>query len=130
MPARDVHLAAPGQAPAEVPPALLARAEDFYRTGQAVTAQAGEVPSGLGDLIRLTYPLVLAYQGDARVAARLVDSVLRPLSEALRAQSAAPASAAPAAPSTPEAPPAADAAAALWEAALQATRLRAQSADA
>ena len=142
MPARDVHLAAPGKAPAKAPPALLARAEDFYRTGQGVTADAGELPSGLGELIRSACPLVLANRGDARVAARLVDSVLRPLSEALQAQSAAPASASsPAstapntsivssAPSSPDTSPAPNGEIRLWDAALQATRLRAQFADA
>jgi CDGSH-type Zn-finger protein/truncated hemoglobin YjbI len=138
MPARDVHLAAPDQAPAEVPPALLARAGDFYRTGHGVTGHADELLSGLGDLIRSVYPVVLASQRDARVAARLVDSVLRPLTEALQARSAAPAasSAAPAraddsaAPSAPDVSPAPDAAAALWDATLQATRLRVQFANA
>jgi CDGSH-type Zn-finger protein/truncated hemoglobin YjbI len=126
MPARDVHLARPAQAPAGVPPSLLARAEHFYRTALGVTGPADDLPSGLGDVIRSTYPIMLASQDDARVAARLVDSVLRPLTEALPAQSA-PAADSDAAPA-PEPTP--DVAAALWDTAQQATRLRAQLADA
>ena len=123
MPARDVRPAGPDQAPAEVLPSLLARAEDLYRTGRGVTGPADPLLSGLADLVRSAYPLVLAYAGHAPVAARLVDSVLRPLAGALPAQPAS-ADAAPA----PD--PATDAAAALWDVAQQATRLRAQFAEA
>jgi CDGSH-type Zn-finger protein/truncated hemoglobin YjbI len=170
LPARDVHLAGSAQAPAEVPPSLLARAEDFYRTGHGLSGHADEVLSGLADLVRSVYPLVLAHQADALVAGRLVDSVLRPLTDALQERSTAPAPApapapaaapasapAPAAasaaaasaaapasastaatpapstsitPSTPDTPPAPDTAAALWDTAVQATRLRAQFAEA
>ncbi|HYB14761.1 MAG TPA: ferritin-like domain-containing protein, partial [Streptosporangiaceae bacterium] len=131
MPARDVRRAGQDQAPAKVPPALLARAEHFYRTALGVTGPADDLLSSLGDLIRSTYPIVLASQDDAQVAARLVDSVLRPLSETLQASSAAPFPADDsAAPSALDVSPAPDAAAALWDAAQQATRLRARFADA
>ena len=148
MPARDVHLAAPGRALAEAWPSLLARAEDYYRTGGGFTGHADEVLSGLGELVRSVYPVVLANARDAALAGRLVDSVLRPLSQAMQARSAAapaaPAedSAAPGAPAAPAAPaedpadpsapaasPAPDSAAALWDAALLATKLRARLAD-
>jgi CDGSH-type Zn-finger protein/truncated hemoglobin YjbI len=120
MPARDVRPAASGQAPAEVPAPLLARAEVFYRTGGGFTGQTDPVLSGLGDLVRSAYRIVLASQADAPLVTRLVDSVLRPLTEALPAQPPAPA---------PAPVPAPDAAAALWDTALLAARLRAQSAD-
>jgi hypothetical protein len=134
MPARDVRLAGPDQVPAEVPPDLLARAEDFYRTGRGFTGHADKLLSGLGDLVRSVYPVVLANTHDARVAARLVDSVLRPLSEALQERSPAPAenSATPFVPDvSPMAPQEAapDAGAALWDAALLATKQRAQFVD-
>ena len=128
MPARDVWTEPP--APAEPVADLLARAADFYRTGHPFTGHANELLSNLGDLIRSTYPVVLARQGDPRTLARLVNSVLRPLAESLPADTApAPADTDPTASpasQTPDAPSAPDAPDALWDAALLATRLRAQ----
>ena len=125
MPARDVWTEPP--APAEPVADLLARAADFYRTGHPFTGHANELLSNLGDLIRSTYPVVLARQGDPQTLARLVNSVLRPLAESLPADTApAPADTDPTASpasQTPDAPSAPDA---LWDAALLATRLRAQ----
>ncbi len=115
LPARDLPPETP--APAEAIAGLLARAADFYRTGQPFTGHANDLLSGLGDLIRSTYSVVLARQGDARTVARLVNSVLRPLAEALPAPETSPA---------PDVPPAPDAPGSLWDAALLATRLRAQ----
>ena len=83
LPARDLPPETP--APAEAVADLLARAADFYRTGQSFTGHANDLLSGLGDLIRSVYPVVLARQDDARTVARLVNSVLRPLAEALPA---------------------------------------------
>ena len=60
---------------------------------------------------------MLARQGDARTVARLVNSVLRPLADALPAPETSPA---------PDIPPAPGAPGSLWDAALLATRLRAQ----
>ncbi len=110
LPARDVWTEPP--APAEPVADLLARAADFYRTGHPFTGHANELLSNLGDLIRSTYPVVLARQGDPRTLACLVNSVLRPLAESLPA---APADTAPqhrphrppASPAsqTPDAPP-------------------------
>jgi CDGSH-type Zn-finger protein/truncated hemoglobin YjbI len=128
MPARDVHLAGPDQAPAEVPSWMLARAQDFYRTSSGFTGHADDLLSNLSDLVRSVYPIVLASQRDGLVAARLVDSVLRPLNDALHSH--AQTSSTIQITSAPDISPATDAAAALWEAALQATRLRAQFADA
>ncbi len=153
MPARDVRPAAPAPAPADVLPALLARADDYCRTSGGFTGH-DELLSGLTDLVGSAYRAVRSGQDDARTVARLVDSVLRPLSQALRDASSAhgaapvapvPAEPAPAAP-VPAAPvpaepapsPAAPVAAApvpaapadaLWDAALHATRLRAQFAE-
>jgi Ferritin-like len=81
LPARDLPPETPG--PAEPVDDLLARAGDFYRTGQPFTGHASELLSNLGDLIRSVYPVVLARRDDPRTVARLVNSVLRPLVEAL-----------------------------------------------
>ena len=112
LPARDIEAETP--APAEPVADLLARAADFYRTGQSFTGHANDLLSSLGDLIRSVYPVVLSSQDDARTVARLVNSVLRPLAEALPA---------PETTSPPDVLPAAEPSA-LWDAALLATRLR------
>jgi CDGSH-type Zn-finger protein/truncated hemoglobin YjbI len=126
LPARDLFSQTP--APAEPVAGLLARAEDFYRTGHPFTGHANELLSNLGDLIRSTYPVVLACQGDPRTLARLVNSVLRPLAESLPAPdpTADPDPTAPPASQTPETPPAPGAPGVLWDTALLATRLRAR----
>jgi CDGSH-type Zn-finger protein/truncated hemoglobin YjbI len=120
LPARDVPAETP--APAEAVADLLARAADFYRTGQSFTGHATDLLANLGDLIRSTYPVVLASRDDARTVARLVNSVLRPLAEALPAPdpNASPASSTPLTSDVPPTP------GSLWDAALLATRLRAQ----
>jgi CDGSH-type Zn-finger protein/truncated hemoglobin YjbI len=118
LPARDLFGETSAPAPAEPVADLLARAEDFYRTGHPFTGHANELLSNLGDLIRSTYPVVLARQADSRTLARLVNSVLRPLSESLPAPAPAPPTS-----QTPDAPPAP---CTLWDAALLATRLRAR----
>jgi CDGSH-type Zn-finger protein/truncated hemoglobin YjbI len=118
MPARDV----PPETPASAEPVgdLLARAADFYRTGQSFSGRSSDLLSSLRDLIRSVYPVVLASQADPKTVAVLVNSVLRPLTGALPA----PAPSVPTAPPAPAAPP--DDAGSLWDAALLATRLRAQ----
>src|SRR5580693_4367924 len=125
LPARDIETEPP--APAEPVADLLVRAADFYRTGQSFTGHANDLLSNLGDLIRSTYPVVLARQDDARTVARLVNSVLRPLAESLPvpvpADTDSPASHTP---KTPDTPPTPDAPEALWDTALLATRLRAR----
>ena len=122
MPSRDVRPAAPAPAPAEALPGLLSRAGDFYRTTGGFTGHSDEFLSHLGDAVRSAYQAVLAHQDDTRVVARLVDSVLRPLAEALRDVSSA-LRVDPVAPIPAELSPApADA---LWDAALHVTRLRA-----
>ena len=113
MPDRDVWTEPPP--PAEPVADLLARAEGLYRTGHPFTGHANDLLSNLGDLIRSTYPVVLARRDDPRTLARLVNSVLRPLTEALPAPS-----------ETPDTPPAPDAPGSLWDAALLATRQRAR----
>jgi CDGSH-type Zn-finger protein len=113
MPDRDVWTEPP---PSAEPVAdLLARAEDLYRTGHPFTGHANDLLSNLGDLIGSTYPVVLARRDDPRTLASLVNSVLRPLTEALP-----PPTETPAPPATPDAP------GSLWDAALLATRQRAR----
>ena len=114
LPARDIPAETP--APAEPRPDLLARAADFYRTGQSFTGDANDLLSSVSDLIRSVYPIVLASQADARAVGRLVNSVLRPLAETLPVP-------VPETSSAPDVPPAADVST-LWDAALLATRLR------
>ena len=82
-----VHLppryAPPTPAPAGDPGTLLARAGDYYRT--VLGAEPADTPerAGVAALAASAYQAVRAHQGDARTAARLVDSVLRPLAAAL-----------------------------------------------
>ena len=114
LPARDIPAETP--APAEPRPDLLARAADFYRTGQSFTGDANDLLSSVSDLIRSVYPIVLASQADARAVGRLVNSVLRPLAETLPVPETSPSP-------LPDVPPAADVST-LWDAALLATRLR------
>ena len=82
LPARDAHLPAENQPPAEDLSTLLARAEDFYRTGTGFTRHDDELLSGLGALLHSTYQVIRSQPADARLTARLVNSVLRPLTEA------------------------------------------------
>jgi CDGSH-type Zn-finger protein/truncated hemoglobin YjbI len=134
MPARDA--AEPETpAPAADLPTLLARAEDFSRTSSGITP-GDPLLSGLPGLLTSACQVVRAEaaragQGDASTVARLVNSVLRPLSEALIAASPAPA--ARSAPSSPEVPsaapspgPAGEEPASLWDVAVAATTLRAR----
>ena len=82
LPARDARLPAENQPPAEDLSTLLARAEDFYRTGTGFTRYDDELLSGLGALLGSTYQVIRSQPADARLVARLVNSVLRPLAEA------------------------------------------------
>ncbi len=82
LPARDARLSAENQPPAEDLSTFLARAEDFYRTGTGFTRHDDELLSGLGALLRSTYEVIRSQSADARLVARLVNSVLRPLTEA------------------------------------------------
>ena len=126
LPARDLPPETPGSA--EPVDDLLARAGDFYRTGQPFTGHANELLSNLGDLIRSTYSIVLARRDDPRTVARLVNSVLRPLVGALPAPVDPASSLTKQTSDTTSAPdvPIAYDVPALWDAALLATRLRAQ----
>ena len=72
-------------APAEDLATLLARADDYYRKGLAFTPHDDPVLSGLAALLGSAYQVLRASQDDARTAARLVNSVLRPLADALPA---------------------------------------------
>ena len=99
LPARDTET----PVPAEDLDTLLARAEDFYRTGRGVTPRDDPTLSGLAALLTSTYQALRAGPanagpGDARTAARLVNSVLRPLA------GAPPASHQPQEPLTPQQP--------------------------
>ncbi len=77
-----VHLPAryaPEPEPAEDRATLLARAQDLYRTSQAHAPADNSAPPELAALLADAYRAVQAPQTAPRVAARLVDSVLRPL---------------------------------------------------
>ena len=93
-------------APAEDLGALLARAEDFYRTGLAFAPHDDPALSGLAAMLTSAYQVARASQEDVRTTARLVNSVLRPLADALPATSSAPQEAprAPKSPRTPRSP--------------------------
>ena len=108
LPARDLFGETSAPAPAEPVADLLADAADFYRTGHRFTGHANELLSNLGDLIRSTYPVALARQGDPRTLARLVNSVLRPLSESLPAPADTAPAPTPADPASAPAPAPAD----------------------
>jgi CDGSH-type Zn-finger protein len=114
-----VHLPAryAPQAPAGDPGPLLARASDYYRTGQAFAPGDDPALSGVAALLASAYHVAL--DSAPRTLARLVDSVLRPLAETLPAQPAP--SAPPAPPSTSQEPHPS-----LWDLAVTATTLRAR----
>jgi CDGSH-type Zn-finger protein/truncated hemoglobin YjbI len=108
-----VHLPAryAPQAPAGDPGPLLARASDYYRTGQAFAPGDDPALSGVAALLASAYQAAL--DSDPRTLARLVDSVLRPLAETLP----------PASPSQePSAPQ--ESHPSLWDLAVTATTLR------
>ena len=124
-----VHLPAryAPQPPAGDPGPLLARAEDYYRTGQAFATHDDPALSSVAALLASAYQV--ARQGDARTVARLVDSVLRPLAQTLPAPAQpAPAHAAPGQPGpTPQEPLAPhESQPSLWDLAVTATTLRAR----
>ncbi|MBV9095075.1 MAG: CDGSH iron-sulfur domain-containing protein [Streptosporangiaceae bacterium] len=102
-------------APAEALPSLLDRAAEYFsRTNRGVTGkEAGPAP-GLAALLRSAYQVLQTSQTDAALMTRIVDSVLRPLADALEVPAVqAPAAAIPASPT-------------LWDVAVAATRLRAE----
>ena len=70
-------------APSEDLDALLARAQDFYRTALAFASHDTPTLSGVAALIGSTYAVLRAHQADARTVTRLVNSVLRPLANTL-----------------------------------------------
>jgi CDGSH-type Zn-finger protein/truncated hemoglobin YjbI len=117
-----VHLPAryAPQAPAGDPGPLLARALDYYRTGQAFAPGDDPALSGVAALLASAYQAAL--QSDARTLARLVDSVLRPLAETLPA----PAASTPPAPAPPPPPTSQESQPSLWDLAVTATTLRAR----
>ena len=102
-------------APAEDIDTLLARAEDFYRTGLALASHDDPALAGTAAMLASAYQVVRLSQGDARTTARLVNSVLRPLAGALPGPQSAPQ-----APLPPQEPPPS-----LWDVAVAATTLRA-----
>jgi CDGSH-type Zn-finger protein len=116
-----VHLPAryAPQPPAGDPGPLLARASDYYRTGQAFATSDHPALSGVADLLASAYQV--ARHSDARTVARLVDSVLRPLAETLPASSAqpTPSDTAPQEPLHSQGPHQS-----LWDLAVTATTLR------
>ena len=83
------------------PAPLLARAGDYYRTGLAFAASDDPERSGVAALLASAYQALGAPQPEPRTLARLVNSVLRPLAEALPAPAQAP----PPRPPPPRPPP-------------------------
>jgi CDGSH-type Zn-finger protein/truncated hemoglobin YjbI len=70
-----------GPEPAGDRDTLLARAGDFYRTGQGSPHRADDAAiSGVTALLASSYQLTQASADDPRILSRLVNSVLRPLS--------------------------------------------------
>jgi CDGSH-type Zn-finger protein/truncated hemoglobin YjbI len=143
-----VHLPAraapPTPAPAEDLATLLARADDFYRTVLAFASHDDPALSGVAAQLTSAYGALQAHRADARTAARLVNSVLRPLATTLPGTPPAPqpskpqATQATQAPTAPQEPQTAQAPAApqeplapqepppsLWDVAVAATALRA-----
>jgi CDGSH-type Zn-finger protein/truncated hemoglobin YjbI len=108
LPARYAPQAPPGD-----PGPLLARASDYYRTGQAFAPGDDPALSGVAALLASAYQAAL--DSDPRTLARLVDSVLRPLAETLPPASP---SQEPPAPQEPQP--------SLWDLAVTATTLRAR----
>jgi CDGSH-type Zn-finger protein/truncated hemoglobin YjbI len=109
--------------PAGDPGPLLARAADYYRTGQAFAASDDPAQSEVAALLASAYQL--AHDSDPRTLARLVDSVLRPLRDALPTPSGQPTSPAPA--PTPQEPlESHEPHWSLWDFAVTATTLRAR----
>ena len=101
-----VHV--PARAALETPPpaedfdTFLARAEDFYRTGLAFASHDDPALAGVAALMGSAYRVLRASPGDARTAARLVNSVLRPLADVLPEPPSAPQ---PLTPQKPQEPP-------------------------
>jgi CDGSH-type Zn-finger protein/truncated hemoglobin YjbI len=121
-------------APPEDLDALLPRAQDFYLTALAFASHDTPTLSGVAALIGSTYAVLQAHQADARTAARLVNSVLRPLASTLP-ETPPTASQKPQAPSNPQEPQAHpapqeplaphDPPPSVWDLAVTATTLRA-----
>ncbi len=115
LPAGIPGLAGP-PAPAGDLPTLLAQADHFHQTVLGVTPSDDPVLAGLTALATSAYQTLRATPGDARTVARLVNSVLRPLTALLSPHQ-------PQAPQEPlppqQSPPS------LWDLAVTATHLRA-----
>ncbi len=119
-----VHLPAATRPAPDTPPpaedlgALLARAEDFYRTALAFAPRDAPALSGLAAMLTSAYQVARASQEDVRTTARLVNSILRPLADALPVTSSAT--------QEPQEPLASqEPAPSLWDIAIAATTLRA-----
>ena len=95
---------APTPAPPEDLDTFLARAEDFYRTGLAFASHDDPALSGVAALLGSAYRALRASPGDARTAARLVNSVLRPLADVLPKPPSAPQPLTPQEPQNPQEP--------------------------
>ena len=128
----SVARTAPTPAPAEDLGTLLARADDFYRTGLAFASHDDPALSGVAALLGSAYQAVRANQDNPRTVARLVNSVLRPLASALPGTPDPQAPPNPQVPLTPQAPPdpqmpfaSQETPPSLWDLAVAATTIRA-----
>ena len=115
----------PNPRPAEDRATLLARAQAFYQTRQALPAPDGSALTELAALLGAAYQAVQAAQTAPRVAARLVNSVLRPLAEALSARRS-PQPTKPRPPQPQEPLTTTESHPTLWDLAVTATTLRAR----
>ncbi len=128
--------AATAAAPSASLGSLLARAAELSRTVGGSTA-AGQVPAGLAGVFAKAYRILESEQISAATAARVVDSVLRPLAAALGPAdkpTAPPAADGPAVPPPASPPPGGEKAPVspaelAWGAARSATGLRVRLAD-
>src|SRR5271165_2460569 len=131
LPVRPV----PSAPPREELPALLDRARSLYRTGGGVSP-GDTLSSALSDVARAAYLVVKhacrseTSEAEAVTAARVTDSVLRPLADRLGRATAADAPAVPEPALLDETVPDATVAELVHSAATDATRLRARLADA
>jgi CDGSH-type Zn-finger protein/truncated hemoglobin YjbI len=124
-----VHLP-PRYTPDPTPPEdrahLLARAQAFYQTSQPPALATTSAPPELAALLAGAYRAVQAPQTAPRAAARLVDSVLRPLASTLPALGESPQPASPSTPQPQEPLTSTESHSSLWDLAVTATTLRAR----
>ncbi len=114
----------PDPTPPEDRAHLLARAQAFYQTSQPPAPATTSAPPELTALLGAAYQAVQAPQTAPRVAARLVDSVLRPLASTLPAPGESPEPMSPSTPQPQEPLTSTESHSSLWDLTVTATTLR------